>query len=104
MNRDVASLIGKGLPRKFRDELKAAKAIGVNAVSAGEISPFDGSETAVALFNLVNGLVEETISQRKKTRQVLIVVPTPKPLRKRQTRKRRRKRSEVIPKPTLLYR
>ena len=106
MNRDVSSLIERGLPRKFRDELKAVKSIGANAVPPGEISSVDDAETAVGLFNVVNMMVESTILQRRKARQVFIVVPRSKPVRKMQTHKglRKSKKTEVIPKPTLLYR
>ena len=98
---DITSLVRKGLPSKFRDALRA-----VNSGNPGEINPLDDDETAIALFDLVNTIVEQTISQRKKVKQLYIVLPNSKLFRKRQSRKRSRKskKNEVIPKPTLLYR
>ena len=97
---DITSLAKKGLPTSFRDAIRA-----VNAGNPGEINPLDDAETALALFNFVNVIIEQT-SQPKKVKPLYIVLPNSKPLRKRQARKRVRKskKSEVIPKPTLLYR
>jgi hypothetical protein len=82
------------------------RTIGNDAVPPGEISLRDELETAVALFNLINMIVESTISQQRKVNQLYTSLPNPKPSRKKQTRKKTRKsrRNEIIPKPTLLYR
>jgi len=98
---DVTSLVKKGLPTSFREAIRA-----VNAGNPGEINLSDDAETALALFNFVNMIIEQTITQPKKVKPMYIVLPNSKPLRKRQTRKRARKskKNEVIPKPTLLYR
>jgi len=98
---DVTSLVRKGLPTSFREAIRA-----VNSGNPGEINSSDGAETALALFDLVNMIVDQTITQPKKKKPMYIVLPDSKPLRKRQVRKRVRKskKSEVIPKPTLLYR
>jgi hypothetical protein len=102
---DTAGLIKKGLPEKFRDALWAVRVIGVDAVPPGAISPKDDVDTAVALSNLINMIVESTISQQKKVDQLYTTLPNPKPARKRQSRRKRKSRKrEVIPKPTILYR
>ncbi len=106
MELDVSGLIKKGLPEKFRDALWAVRVIGNDAVRPGEISLKDDVDTAVALFSLINMIVESTISQQKKVNQLYTTLPNPKPARKRQTRKKPRKsgKRDVIPKPTILYR
>ena len=106
---DISHLIKKGLPKKFRDALLAVRAIGFDAVKPGEINHRDDVDTAIALFNLINMIVEATISQQKKVNQLYTTLPNPKPARKkRRTRKRKKrktkKKEEVIPKPTILYR
>ena len=106
LDSDVSSLVKKGLPRKFRDGLRAAKVIGAKAVQPGELSNLDDAETAVSLFNLVNLLVEAIIWRRRRVNQTYIVFSTSKPLRRRPKRRKvgKPKKNEVIPKPTLLYR
>jgi hypothetical protein len=106
MEIDVSGLIRRGLPESFRDALRAVRAIGANSIRPGEISLMDDLETATALFSLVNMIVEATISQQRKVNQLYISLPNPKPSKKRQTRRksRKKKKSEVIPKPTILYR
>jgi hypothetical protein len=106
MELDISSLIKKGLPDKFRDALWAIRVIGIDAVHPGEISLKDDVDTAIALFNLTNMIVESTISQQRKVNQLYTTLPNPKPARKRKTRKkpRKSKKREVIPKPTILYR
>jgi hypothetical protein len=106
---NISNLIKKGLPKKFRDALRAVRAIGFDAVKPGEIHPKDDGDTAVALFNLINMIVETTISEQKKVNQLYTTLPNPKHVRKKKrTRKRKKrkpkKKEEVIPKPTILYR
>lgn len=103
---DIDGLIKKGLPSKFRDALWSVRAVGPDAAPPGEISVKDDVDTAVALFNLINMIVEATISQQRKVNQLYTTLPNPKPAQKRRTRKKARKpkKREVIPKPTILYR
>ena len=106
METDINNLIRKGLPERFRDALWAVRAIGKDAVAPGEINALDDLDTASALFNLVNTVIEATISQQKKVNQLYTTLPSPKPIRKRQVRKRARKprKDDVLLKPTILYR
>jgi len=105
MELDVSGLIRKGLPERFRDALRAVRAIGANSIRPGEISLSDDLERATALFSLVNMIVEATISQQRKVNQLYTSLPNPKFFKKRQTRRKsRKKKNEVIPKPTILYR
>jgi hypothetical protein len=106
---DIGGLIKKGLPRKFRDALWSVRVIGPEAGPPGEISLKDDVDTAIALFSLINMIVEATISQQRKVNQLYTTLPNPKPTKKsrirRKTRKpKRTKKREIIPKPTILYR
>lgn len=100
MDLDISSLARKGLPERFRDAFWAVRAAGPKKVAPGKIDLADDVETAVALFNLVNVLVESTISPQR----IFTVFPNQK-LRRRQPRKKPKKKTDdIIPKPTLLYR
>jgi hypothetical protein len=106
MELDIGNLIKKGLPERFRDALWAVRVLGVDAVKPGEISLKDDIDTAAALFNLANMIVESTISQQRRVNELYTTLPNPKPVRKRQVRKkpRKSKKIEVLDKPTILYR
>lgn len=109
---DISNLMKKGLPKKFRDKLRAVRVIGFDAVKPGEINLKDDVDTAVALFHLINMIVEATISRQKKVNQLYTTFSNPKPVRKkRRTQKRKKarkpkpkKKEEIVPKPTILYR
>jgi hypothetical protein len=105
---DISNLIKKGLPKKFHRALWAAGVIGTRSTKPNEINFKDDVDTAIALFNLLNRIVEATISQQKKVKRLYARLSKPKPARKkRRTRKRTKrihKKSDVIPKPTILYR
>ena len=106
MESDITSLIKKGLPLRFRDALRAVRVIGNDAVAPGELNALDDLETANALFNLINMIVESTISQRRRVDQLYTTLPNTKLPQRRQPRKRTRRtrKNEVIQKPTILYR
>jgi hypothetical protein len=103
---DMSNLIKKGLPKKFHHVLWAAGVIGSRSTKPNEITPKDDVNTAIALFNLLNRIVEATTLQRKKVERLYTARLKPKPARKKKrTRKKQtQKKSEVIPKPTILYR
>jgi hypothetical protein len=106
---DIAKLTKKDLPKKFRDQLRAVRVIGFDAVKPGEINLRDDVNTAVALFHLVNMIVEATISQQKKVKRYT-TFSNPKPVRKKRRTRRKtkartpKKKEEIVPKPTILYR
>jgi hypothetical protein len=105
---DISNLIKKGLPKKFHRALWAAGVIGTRSTKPNEINFKDDVDTAIALFNLLNRIVQATISQQKKVKRLYARLSKPKPARKkRRTRKRTKrihKKSDVIPKPTIFYR
>lgn len=104
----VSNLIEKGLSNKFYDALLAVRILGKKAVKPGVINSKDDINTAIALFILVNMLVESTISQQRKVNQLYTSLPKPKPVKRKKRIHRKKtttiKKRAIIPKPTILYR
>jgi len=75
LNEDIANLVKKGLPEKIKKALDAVRVIGNNAVHPGEITLKDDKETAIALFELLNMIVEIMITQPKKVDQIYDKIP-----------------------------
>ena len=90
LETSVSNLIEKGLSNKFYDALLAVRILGKKAVKPGVINSKDDINTAIALFILVNMLVESTISQQRKVNQLYTSLPKPKPV-KRKKRIQRKK-------------
>ena len=63
LNTAVGQLVEKGLPRKIQQAMDAVRVIGNNAVHPGQIDFQDTPEVALALFDLVNLVVESMITQ-----------------------------------------
>lgn len=76
INDDIASLVRKGLPEKIQKALDAVRVIGNNAVHPGQIDLKDDTETAIALFDLLNTIVEVMITQPKKIDELYSKIPT----------------------------
>lgn len=63
INDDIALLVKNGLPVKVQQALDVVRVVGNNAVHPGEMSIEDQPQTALALFGLVNLIVDNQISQ-----------------------------------------
>ena len=66
INADIKSLVEKGLPEEVQRAMDSLRVIGNNAVHPGEMDLTDDTETASALFNLLNFVVEEMIAKPKR--------------------------------------
>ncbi len=75
LNDDIANLVKKGLPEKIQKALDAVRVIGNNAVHPGELDLRDDKETALALFDLLNMIVEVMITQPKKVNEIYDKLP-----------------------------
>ena len=75
LNDDIANLVKKGLPEKIQKALDALRVIGNNAVHPGELDLRDDKETALALFELLNMIVEVMITQPKKVNEIYDKLP-----------------------------
>ena len=87
LDDDIANLVRKGLPKKIQKALTAVRFIGSDAIRPGEIDSRDNTYTAVALFDLLNMIVEVMISQPKKVSELYGKLPSSK---KRTTKKRKK--------------
>jgi hypothetical protein len=75
INDDIAILVDNGLPKRIQQALDVVRVVGNNAVHPGEISVEDQPETVTALFNLVNIVVDNQISQPKQVSALFDSLP-----------------------------
>ncbi len=75
LNNDIGELVKSGLPVKVQRALDVVRVIGNNAVHPGEIDLRDDKETALALFSLVNMIVDQMISQPKQVEELYQKLP-----------------------------
>jgi hypothetical protein len=75
LNDDIGSLVSKGLPIDIQKALDSLRVIGNNAVHPGQIDLRDDLPTAAALFELLNLVVESTITQPKKIQELYSKLP-----------------------------
>jgi len=85
LNDDIANLVKKGLPVRIQKALDIVRVIGNNAVHPGELDLRDDAQTAIALFELLNMIVELLITQPKKLTDLYDKIPdsTKEAIRKR---------------------
>jgi Domain of unknown function (DUF4145) len=76
INDDIASLVENGLSVEVQRALDTLRVIGNNAVHPGEMDLTDDTETATALFELLNFIVDDRISQPKKRAEIFAKLPT----------------------------
>ncbi|MEM2995308.1 MAG: DUF4145 domain-containing protein [Candidatus Bathyarchaeia archaeon] len=75
LNEDIANLVKKGLPTKIQQALDSVRVIGNNAVHPGELNLRDDINTAVALFDLTNMIVEYMITKPKEISELYNRIP-----------------------------
>ena len=75
INGDIAALVKSGLAVEVQQALDALRVIGNNAVHPGELDLRDDVETAIALFGLINFIVEQRISQPNRLKAMYMTLP-----------------------------
>lgn len=75
---DIASLVAKGLDPEVQQALDAIRVIGNEAVHPGQIDLRDDRDAALQLFDLINFIVDQTISRRKKVAAMFARIPANK--------------------------
>jgi len=75
INDDIASLVKKGLPSEAQRALDIVRVIGNDAVHPGQIDMNEDPKSVVALFELVNIIVEKMISEPVKIQKLFEGLP-----------------------------
>lgn len=78
IDKDIASLVKKGLDPLVQMALDAVRVIGNEQVHPGELDLRDDLETAVYLFDLVNTIADQLITRPKAVRAVYEKLPQAK--------------------------
>jgi hypothetical protein len=85
LNEAIGNLVKKGLPLIIQQALDSLRVVGNNAVHPGQIEVNDDRDTALALFHILNTIIDRTIVQDKRISEVYEKLP---PSAKEQIRKR----------------
>lgn len=75
LNDDIGALVKAGLPARVRDAFDLVRVIGNNAVHPGEMDLRDDRETALALFDLANMVVDKMIAEPTQLQSLLDRLP-----------------------------
>ncbi len=78
INDDIGSLVSKGLNPVVQKSLDAVRVIGNEAVHPGSLDLKDDRDTALQLFDLVNLIADQMITNPKKVDEVYKKVPESK--------------------------
>lgn len=76
INEDIGALVSTGLSPKIQMSLDIIRVIGNNAVHPGTIDLRDDQATALALFDLLNLIVEEMITRPREIDEIYKRLPT----------------------------
>lgn len=72
---DIKHLVAKGLPAKLQKALDTVRVIGNEAVHPGTLDLKDDAGTAIAIFSLVNMIVDAMVTQPKVIEEIYAKLP-----------------------------
>jgi hypothetical protein len=78
INKDIGSLVSKGLHPQVQQALDIVRVIGNEAVHPGQLNLKDDTETAIKLFGLINFIVEDRITRPKTIEDLFNKLPEAK--------------------------
>jgi hypothetical protein len=78
LNKDIGSLVEKGLPKRIQKALDAVRVIGNEAVHPGEINLNDNPEIVGSLFQIIDIIVDDRITQPREIDELYNTLPEAK--------------------------
>ncbi len=75
INDDIGKMVANGLSPLIQQALDAVRVIGNESVHPGKIDLRDDPDTALQLFNLVNFIVQETITKPRQVQEIYSKLP-----------------------------
>ena len=75
INNDIAALVKNGLSPQIQKSLDIVRVIGNNAVYPGEIDIQENRETVLALFDIINFIVQEMITRPREINEIYQKLP-----------------------------
>jgi hypothetical protein len=75
LNTDIANLVKKGLRVEVQQALDSVRVVGNNSVHPGEFDVTDDQETAMTLFECMNVITEQMISQPRRMSELYSKLP-----------------------------
>ncbi|OAB34244.1 hypothetical protein PMSD_14845 [Paenibacillus macquariensis subsp. defensor] len=78
INKDIGSLVEKGLSEEVQQALDIVRVIGNESVHPGELDLQDDYDTALSLFELINFIIDDQISRKRKISELFSKLPESK--------------------------
>src|SRR5258706_7984175 len=75
LNKDIGALVAKGLPTQIQQALDVIRVIGNNAVHPGEIDIREDKEPVLRLFEIINFIVNQMITQPQEIAKIYNNLP-----------------------------
>ncbi|KAF7783537.1 hypothetical protein PRUB_a3330 [Pseudoalteromonas rubra] len=75
INKDIGSMVSDGLPVQIQQALDVVRVVGNNAVHPGELNKGDVDSVAIAIFHLINEIIEDRISKPKRIAELYEKLP-----------------------------
>lgn len=75
IDKDIKSLVAKGLPLGIQQALDVVRVVGNNAVHPGELTADDIDEVSMSLFDLINAIVDDRISRPRALEALYLRLP-----------------------------
>lgn len=75
IDKDIKSLVAKGLPVGIQQALDVVRVVGNNAVHPGELTADDIAEVSMSLFELVNAIVDDRIARPRALEALYLRLP-----------------------------
>lgn len=75
IDKMIADLVQKGLPKEIEKALDSLRVIGNEAIHPGTIDLSDKPEVAIALFKILNVVVDRMITQQKEIDEIYSLIP-----------------------------